>query len=77
MIFTKLSQNSVLLSAGVLECITVNPLTWLVPFEKQFVQNLALKESHLLLNFVKYEILQLLQVIFKDFKAIYGSFHMS
>ena len=25
--FTKLSQNSVLLSVGVLECISVNPLT--------------------------------------------------
>ena len=31
MSFTKLSQNSVVLSVGVLECISVNPLTWLVP----------------------------------------------
>ena len=55
---------------GVLEYIETSSLYLL---EKRFVLDLALNESHLLINFVKNE---LIPVNFKDFQAFYGSSHM-
>ena len=39
----KLSQNSVLLSKGVLKCISVNPLRWLVPSSNAIFPKLSFK----------------------------------
>ena len=56
--FTKLSQNIVLLSVGVLECISVNPLKCLVPSGKAICSRRSLARAYyLLINFVKYELL--------------------
>ena len=56
--FTKLSQNSVLPSVGVLGCISVNPLKCLVPSGKAICTKLSFaRVYHLLINFVNYELL--------------------
>ena len=67
--FKKLLRNSILLSAGILECISVNPLKWLEPSWKAICSKLDLaRVYYLLINFVKYELLQ------KSFLRILGLF---
>ena len=77
--FPKLSQNSILLSAGVLECISVNPLKWLIPSWKAICSKLSLpRVYHLLKNFVKCELLhkQFLRILrlFKE-ASTYNTWH--
>ena len=56
--FTKLSQNSAPFSVVFLECISVNPLMRPVPSWKAICPKLSLaRVYHLLINFVKYELL--------------------
>ena len=47
-------HKTVYCSVGVLESFSANPLRWLV--RSYLLQNLTLKESHLLINFVKNEL---------------------
>ena len=65
--------KTVYYSVGVLESFSANPLRWLV--RSYLLQNLTLKESHLLINFAKNELPG--KYFFKDFKAFYRSFPMS
>ena len=55
--FTKFSQNNVLLSVGVLEYISANPLKWPLPSCKTICSKPGLARAyHLLINCVKYEL---------------------